>query len=103
MMKKSKAGFFAVLAIGLVMIFAMVDHEPVQASETSAAINHYLVEQQANLNELYQVRKQLVELGEEDSDLYLAVLNAIDTSQQLVDEAVYWQSAELQPASEQKL
>ena len=92
-MEKSKAGLFATLAIGLAVMFSMLDNEPVQATEV-ANIGHYFAEQQANLSELRQVKAQLVELGEEGSDLYIAVLNAIDTSQQLVDEATYWQAGD---------
>ncbi|MCG7586933.1 hypothetical protein [Photobacterium sp. OFAV2-7] len=91
MLKISKAGFFASLAVGLTVLFAIVDHEPVQASENSGQVGRYLAYQEQNLEELYQVKAQLAAYGEEDSDLYLAVLNAIDTSQHLVDEAENWQ------------
>lgn len=94
MMDAFKTGVFAVLAFGLAVSVMILDNDPALASEKPANLRHYLVEQEANLNELKEVKAQLVELGEEGSDLYLAVLNAIDTSQHLIDEAVYWQGGE---------
>ena len=55
--------------------------------------------QQAYMAELYRAREKLQSLGEENSELYLSIENAIALNEELFDDAGYWRAHYLGPSS----
>ncbi|WEM43408.1 hypothetical protein PTW35_06325 [Photobacterium sp. DA100] len=55
--------------------------------------------QQAYIAELYRAREKLQSLGEENSELYLSIENAIALNEELFDDAGYWRAHYLGPSS----
>ena len=61
--------------------------------------NLLIESQQAYIAELYRAREKLQSLGEENSELYLSIENAIALNEELFDDAGYWRAHYLSPAS----
>ena len=55
--------------------------------------------QQLYMTELYRAREKLQSLGEENSELYLSIENAIALNEELFDDAGYWRAHYMNPSS----
>ena len=55
--------------------------------------------QQTYIAELYRAREKLQSLGEENSELYLSIENAIALNEELFDDAGYWRAHYMNPSS----
>ncbi|WP_446508632.1 hypothetical protein [Photobacterium sp. DNB22_13_2] len=94
------------IALGCSLLVVSLEQDGPQAGEGSQSYaaqsqsqNPSVQIQQDYIAELYRAREKLQSLGEENSELFLSIENAIALNEELFDDAGYWRAHYLSPSS----